>query len=94
MSNKKDYLWKQYNLHKKAAHQHFENGQVAEKQNNYHLAYLCYNKALDARLHSDCLFNELKGPHMIDAGHCQFTLEMVNQYRDRVKRFILQSKGK
>ena len=86
--NKRIYLWKQYNLHKEAAHRHFKNGQLAEKQGNYHLAYLYYNKTLDARLRADSLWTELKGPHTIDTGHCQFTHELVRQYRDRVRSYF------
>lgn len=82
------YLWQQYNLHKQATHRHFTQGLKAESLNNYHLAYLCYNKALDARLHADSLWCQLKGPQEIDEGHSQFTYQIVVQYRDRVKALI------
>ena len=92
-STHQGYRWKQYNLHKRAASRHFQDGQKAEQIGNYHLAYLCYNKAIDARLHADSLWSQLQGPHTVDAGHCQFTFELIRQYRDRVQTGIQQTKS-
>ncbi len=61
---KEDKLWTQYNLHKKAAHDHFDAGQSAEKAGNWDLAYLKYNNAIGSRAQADGIWVQLKGGGM------------------------------
>src|SRR5437016_528536 len=84
------YMWQQYHLHKIAAHKHFENGQTAEGNHNWHLAYHCYCKAITSRSQADSLWMQLKGGGAADAGHFQFSLAQVSEYRDKCRHLKQQ----
>jgi len=91
MSKKSDnekYLWEQYELHKKAAHDHFEAGRAEEKEGKLNDAYKSYGKSYASRAHADSLWVQLRGPFAADGGHAFFTATTILEHRDRVHKLL------
>lgn len=78
LPQKRSYWQRQYRLHKKATHNHFDTAKKAERNKDWYQAQLYYNKALQSRQAADSCWGQLHFGKS-DVGHAQMGLNIAKK---------------